>query len=77
MKKCIHKSKPLVEMPICKKKKKKKKKNAQRKSKINILKNKSKIIEIPVNDRYVNQKCKNSYVMVRHLPIICSAIAFR
>ena len=75
MKKCIHKSKPLVEMPICKKKKKKK--NAQRKSKINILKNKSKIIEIPVNHRYVNQKCKNSYVMVTHLPIICSAIAFR
>ena len=32
--------------------------------KINTLKNKSKVTEIPVNYRYANQKCKNGYVAI-------------
>ena len=40
------------------------KKCTEKNNKINTLKNKSKIIEIPVNYRYVNQKCENSYVAV-------------
>ena len=52
-KKCSHKDKPIVEMPICTK-------MCRKKKKINTLKNKSKIIEISVNYRYVNQKCKIS-----------------
>ena len=47
------------------KKRKKKEGKMQRKTpKINTLKNKSKVIEIPVNYRYVNQKCKNGYVAI-------------
>ena len=31
---------------------------------MNTLKDKNKIIEIPVNYRYVNQKCQNSYIAI-------------
>ena len=71
LKKCSHKDKPIVEIPISKK---------IHRKKIN-SENKSKVIEIHVNYRYVNQKCKNICshlpIMVTHLPTICSVIAFR
>ena len=53
LKKCSHKDKPIVEIPTCKKIHRKK--NSE---------NKSKLIEIHVNYRYANQKCKNSYVAI-------------